>query len=971
MERKPVTNTNVFSFELPVGIDDDLNETSYVNLSGITGLQIGNGNAMSIAGCATQRPSDKCYKSYPKTPPPVTCAFGKGFAEAVATACGGATATATASSAALAPVTTKSATGIKTTVKKNPQIKRKNVEIDDDSFTFSEMVNVLSDVKTNLPSTRNGGLCDGTLRCFREGYESGREPVIVSTLNPIRCYCHGILGKSRFCFHQRECDEGIMWLERMSCVRKCADEVLTMGPLRLFNAVMTGAKSIVEKDPVFDLELAEQYVETTKKRTDIPLSKFYTNCERLRPDVVDFFGKYGGMINCLTQRVNDRVGTGLGRGLYSVVNLIDRCGNTFQGREETPVAIFARVSAAIAVASQASDGSPWKLLSSQPKDVFQVFDAIMSAVCSYAVIFPEHVLAYAGLRGQNPLFGSVSYRPQCQSVEATFNGTLKDVCEMLTNGISVSLSVSDLGGDCEACMHILGQTCRGLRETARFDTTVTLYVDIWSSDVLKVLSFATGPGKEFGEIRYAVNVPRLFWDRQYGNTDKQWTMFPRCEASALARVDLKTFQAAYERMEKDAVHLGVTVSPWWLACELAAAVTGTNTSVINCHNVQSPIVEGAGRPQVVCGPHLSSVLGAPIGVVPVQDLHINLENCVLEGPAVESMEDVVLGLGCRFSFVAMRALVRDAVVIGNVLLDMLIQNGVYGSGNMVALYRPLHINVTGFHDVLGRLGLRYSEGDSFLLNRRIWEYMYFQAVRASVDLCMCGGVPFPRFRKSIYASGKFIPDLYDEEERGVSELPQGFVERLREDVVRHGIRNCSFVFSGSGEEASRFSGTSPGCWPRNNNMRLEDTVIRAQPSTRRIVEDSTRFLKVYSDGLNEKVLAQFSNKERVKLPIINRRLMSLPSDRASVVIKRENMYALEDVDDDEDIHLVETTMCIPLESVVKMCVDRMPFVDHCQAVPIAAGIGGSPVVLTRHLKRMSALGLAVGVYKWSVPSLSN
>ncbi|ACE95231.1 ribonucleotide reductase [Muromegalovirus G4] len=808
-------------------------------------------------------------------------------------------------------------------------------------------------------------------RPFRAGRDSGRDALFDDAVESVRCYCHGILGNSRFCALVNEkCSEPAK--ERMARIRRYAADVTRCGPLALYTAIVSSANRLIQTDPSCDLDLAECYVETASKRNAVPLSAFYRDCDRLRDAVAAFFKTYGMVVDAMAQRITERVGPALGRGLYSTVVMMDRCGNSFQGREETPISVFARVAAALAVECEVDGGASYKILSSKPVDAAQAFDAFLSALCSFAIIPSPRVLAYAGFGGSNPIFDAVSYRAQFYSAESTINGTLHDICDMVTNGLSVSVSAADLGGDIVASLHILGQQCKALRPYARFKTVLRIYFDIWSVDALKIFSFILDVGREYeGLISFAVNTPRIFWDRYLDSSgDKMWLMFARREAAALCGLDLKSFRNVYEKMERDG-RSAITVSPWWAVCQLDACVARGNTAVVFPHNVKSMIPENIGRP-AVCGPGVSVVSGGFVGCTPIHELCINLENCVLEGAAVESSVDVVLGLGCRFSFKALESLVRDAVVLGNLLIDMTVRTNAYGAGKLLTLYRDLHIGVVGFHAVVNRLGQKFADMESYDLNQRIAEFIYYTAVRASVDLCMAGADPFPKFPKSLYAAGRFYPDLFDDDERGPRRMTKEFLEKLREDVVKHGIRNASFITGCSADEAANLAGTTPGFWPRRDNVFLEQTPLMMTPTKDQMLDECVRSVKIEPHRLHEEDLSCLGENRPVELPVLNSRLRQISKESATVAVRRGRSAPFYDDSDDEDeVACSETGWTVSTDAVIKMCVDRQPFVDHAQSLPVAIGFGGSSVELARHLRRGNALGLSVGVYKCSMPPSVN
>nr|WEG68912.1 ribonucleotide reductase subunit 1 [Mastomys natalensis cytomegalovirus 1]WEG71140.1 ribonucleotide reductase subunit 1 [Mastomys natalensis cytomegalovirus 1] len=974
-----------FVFDFPGGagnVRDSPESMSYVKLGGVTGLQIGNGNAMSIA-TGWGRQSFGRKKKYPKTPPP------KNASKIHREVYGGlTTAFATASVEGASAVATSANVGTSTIMKQkirtdNEKTKEVASEGNGDEKDVkepveqdvSEIENMLDDLKIcGTPVNSDKPPAIGTARPFRFGRDGSRDAIIDGAGRTIRCYCHGMPGRNRFCAHLDDHEADVLWTDRMDRVKRCADDVSRSGPVPLFNAIMTGARKIVEDDPHADLELGKFYVQTAYRRASIPLSDIYRNYDHLRPAVQAFFKKHGTLIDSISDRIVDRVGHALGRGLYSTVVMMDRCANTIQGREERPIAVLVRTAAAIAVELDRSEGNLCRLLSAHPKDDISSFDVVLSAMASYAVVLSARVMAYAGLRGQNPLFDAVAYRPVCGSTEGTFNGSLCDVCDLVTNGISVSVSLSDLGGDCTLILHHLGIHCKSLREIMRFRVTVRVYIDLWSMDSVYAFAFILGPGREYSELTYAFNVPQIFWDRYLDDSgDKHWHAFFRQECSTLNRVDASTFKVVYERMENEAAGMGL--SPWWVISSLDACVALGNTAVVYPHNLKPVITGDIGR-TMMSGPGVNSMCDSFVGVSPIHNVCINLENCMFDGEGAENPDDVFVGSGCRFSFLALRSLVKDAVIIANAILDMTVRDNAYGAGDHICLYRALHISAIGLHNVVNKLGHRFCDEAAFTFNRRVSEVIYYSAVRASVDLCMAGCPPFPKFSKSLYASGRFYPDLYDEDDRGSSTLPAGSWEKLREDVMKHGIRNSAFICGGLCEEGSDFAGTSCGVWPRSGNISFEESPLYAAPNKEQFLREAlesaeTLRLDVAAVGDDKKLMCLVKSK-RVKLPVVNKHLLSLPRHRASMAMRMgyaAGWYA--DSDCDTGIACLETGWTVSPDAMIKMCVERQPFMDQGQSLPIFIGPGRSSVELARHLRRANCLSFGVGIYKCRVSQSVN
>lgn len=942
--------------------DSSAEGTSYVHLGGVTGLQIGNCNAMSISSyCDRSSSNSRRRKNYPKTPPPrssskVIRGASRGYCAAAASPAGAATI------ATIVCDEEEKNEKRKTIIDKKQE--RPISEPREDDFDMDDMndiVSSLGDVKIGGRPVRDD--LDISIKSVRLGQYSARYALMNGAVNCIRCYCHGSPSRSRFCPFNEDMFLSGTWGDKADRVRRAALDVNRSGPVPLFNAVMAEARKLIELDPEMDLELGAHYVKTAYRCGFEPLSTMFKTNDKLRPLVRNFFDKHGSDVDAMAHRIVEKVGEAMGRGLYSTVIMMDRCANVYNGKEETPIMTFARVAASLAVEMFDSSSKYYRVMSSRPSSIARVFDIILSALCSYAIVPSSRVLAYAGLIGSNPLFDGVSFKPSVSSVEATFNGNIADVCDMITNGVSVSINLSDFGGDCADILHQLGIHCKSLRHTARFPISVRVIVDIWSMDAVEAFSFILGDGKGYEELTYAFCIPNIFWKRYSDDSGEQWHMFFRDDCGALSKANIQLFDCVYERMEKECA--GIQVSPWWVVSSLDACIVQGKTAVIYPHNLNNIVL--GGNKTVICGPQMTGVTDDVLGVSAVHNIAINLENCVADGDCDHKPEDIFQGNGCYFNFLALRALIRDAVVIANAILDVSIRDNIYSAGDWLCMYRPLHLSVIGMHNVLNRLGLTYSDENSFVFNRQVFEFIYYSAVRASIDLCMAGSEPFPKYEKSRYLAGRFYFDFFDPECRGPSVLPEGTWEKVRDDVMRYGIRNSAFITGASSEESANLAGTSHGVWPRNYNMTLEKTpFLCIQSREKRLKEavDVATALKLDVTIIDDKSLVKLAKAKVVTLPVINRHLLNVPKDRAVLALRTGCATGLYTEDgEDPELACLETTGNIPTDAVVKMCQDRQPYVDQCQCLPIFIGPGRSAVELARHLRRANSIGFGIGIYK--------
>lgn len=126
--------------------------------------------------------------------------------------------------------------------------------------------------------------------------------------------------------------------------------------------------------------------------------------------------------------------------------------------------------------------------------------------------------------------------------------------------------------------------------------------------------------------------------------------------------------------------------------------------------------------------------------------------------------------------------------------------------------RPIALGVQGLADVFALLGLPFASAEALALDRKIYEHIYFGALRASVALARRDG-PYPRFAGSPFSQGILQFDHYRKAGIEVPLSPELDWEGLRADVVRHGTRNSLLTASMPTASTAILLGNSEGFEP--------------------------------------------------------------------------------------------------------------------------------------------------------------
>jgi ribonucleotide reductase alpha subunit len=98
-------------------------------------------------------------------------------------------------------------------------------------------------------------------------------------------------------------------------------------------------------------------------------------------------------------------------------------------------------------------------------------------------------------------------------------------------------------------------------------------------------------------------------------------------------------------------------------------------------------------------------------------------------------------------------------------------------------HRPIGLGVQGLADVFFLMGIPYDSTESKLVNKQIFETIYYGSLRASCDLSKTQG-PYATFNGSPLSEGKFQFDLW-----GATPTDRWDWKKLREDILKFGVRN--------------------------------------------------------------------------------------------------------------------------------------------------------------------------------------
>lgn len=402
---------------------------------------------------------------------------------------------------------------------------------------------------------------------------------------------------------------------------------------------------------------------------------------------------------------------------------------------------------------------------------------------------------------------------QDDSIEGIFN-TLKQCAEISQSAGGIGLSIHNIRATGSYIKGTNGTSngivpmLRVFNDTARYvdqgggkrKGAFAIYVEPWHADIFDFLELRKNHGKEEMRARdlfYALWIPDLFMKRVKANGD--WSLFCPNEAPGLYDTYGEEFEKLYEKYEAEGkARKTVKAQELWFAVLDSQIETGTpymlykdhvnhksnqkNLGVIRSSNLCTEIMEYTSKDEVaVC--NLAS---------------INLSKFV----------DTV---NKTYDFQKLYDITYTVTKNLNKVIDINYYP-VPEAKNSNMRHRPIGIGVQGLADAFILLRHPFDSPEAKILNKNIFETIYFAAVTASKDLAKIHG-PYETFKGSPISEGLFQFDLW-----GAQPSDRWDWKSLRKEVMEFGVRNSLLIAPMPTASTSQILGNNECFEPYTTNI---------------------------------------------------------------------------------------------------------------------------------------------------------
>ena len=411
-----------------------------------------------------------------------------------------------------------------------------------------------------------------------------------------------------------------------------------------------------------------------------------------------------------------------------------------------------------------------------------------------------------------------------------------------------------------------------------------IYLEPWHADIFEFLDLKKNHGKEELRARdlfYALWICDLFMKRV--EEEGEWSLFCPNEAPGLADCYGAEFENLYTRYEKEGrARKTVKARELWSAILESQIETGTPYMLYKdaCNEKSNQKNLGTIKSSNLCTEIIEYT--APDEVAVCNLASIALPRFVHNG---------------SFDHDKLFAITYVATKNLNKIIDVNYYP-VPEAKKSNMRHRPIGIGVQGLADAFILLRLPFESEEARMLNREIFETIYYAALTASKDLAMEHG-PYETYEGSPISQGIFQHDMWN-----VKPTDRWEWDVLRDEIKKHGVRNSLLLAPMPTASTSQILGNNECFEPYTSNIY-----------TRRVL--SGEFI----------IVNKYLLRDLVKMNIWNNDLKN------KIIAANGSVQDIPEIPQDlKDIY--KTVWEIKQRAIIDMAADRGAYIDQSQSLNV-------------------------------------
>jgi ribonucleoside-diphosphate reductase alpha chain len=406
---------------------------------------------------------------------------------------------------------------------------------------------------------------------------------------------------------------------------------------------------------------------------------------------------------------------------------------------------------------------------------------------------------------------------QDDSIEGIYD-TLKQTAKISQSAGGIGLSIHNIRATGSYIKGTNGTSngiipmLRVFNDTARYvdqgggkrKGSFAIYLEPWHADVFDFLELKKNHGKEEMRARdlfYALWIPDLFMKRVESN--EEWSLFCPHECPGLSDSYGEEFEALYHKYELEGkARATVKAQELWFKVLESQTETGTPYMLYKDHanNKSNQKNLGTIKSSNLCTEIMEYTSKDEVAVC-------NLASLALPKYVRTNEQGVA-----EFDHAKLYEVTKAATVNLNKIIDVNYYP-VPEARNSNLRHRPIGLGVQGLADVFIMLRMPFESDAAKQLNKDIFETIYFAAMEASMELAKVEG-PYSTWEGSPISKGIFQFDMWN-----VTPSSGNWDwEKLRQQVVEHGVRNSLLVAPMPTASTSQILGNNECFEPYTSNI---------------------------------------------------------------------------------------------------------------------------------------------------------
>ena len=493
------------------------------------------------------------------------------------------------------------------------------------------------------------------------------------------------------------------------------------------------------------------------------------------------------------------------------------------------------------------------------------------------------------------LFNSGTTRPQLSScflldlesdsIEGIFN-TLKESAQISKNagGIGIAFTkvrakgtyIAGTNGTSNGIipfLKIYNETARAVDQGGgKRKGSIAIYMEPWHSDIMEFLDLRKNQGKDEVRARdlfLAMWMNDVFMERV--ELDENWTLMCPHECSGLTETYGEEFRNLYTKYENEGKgKKTLKAREVWNKILESQIETGTpyilykdsineksnqsNIGVIRSSNLCAEIVEATGvtktQGEILKNKELLSKLGLSefYGQESVNETAV----CNLASIALPKF----VNKNKTYNYNKLYEVAYQATINLNNVIDVNFYPSPAAKFSNL-LHRPIGLGVQGLADVFFMLGLPYESEEAKLVNKEIFETIYYAAIKASCDLAKEHG-SYATYEGSPISQGKLQFDLWQ-----VKPTKRWDWDKLREDIKKYGVRNSLTTCIMPTASTASILGNEASCEAQTSNMYTRSVLSGTFILVNKYLVKELVKLNLWSDTLRRKIIAENGSVQNI------------------------------------------------------------------------------------------------------------